>query len=89
MAGAKLSGGEKQKIALLRALNRGARVLIMDEPTASYDKESEAAFNEFVRDNQDYDFCIIVSHRREILRHVDRVITLQNGQIMDNHIYGM
>ena len=50
----KLSGGEKQKIALLRALNSDARILILDEATANYDKQSDAMFNDFIMNNHDF-----------------------------------
>lgn len=79
--GTKLSGGEKQKVALLRALHRKSEVLILDEATASYDRESEQAFRLFVRDNRDYNFYFIITHRKEILSHVDKIICLSHGKI--------
>ena len=79
--GTKLSGGEKQKAALLRALNRGADILILDEASANYDKESEDAFHLFIRENTDYGFYFIISHRKEILEDADRVICLSHGEI--------
>ncbi len=75
--GARLSGGEKQKIALLRALNSDARILILDEATANYDKQSDAMFNDFIMNNHDFDFYIIVSHRKEILSYADKVINIE------------
>ena len=75
--GARLSGGEKQKIALLRALNSNARILILDEATANYDKQSDAMFNDFIMNNHDFDFYIIVSHRKEILNYADKVINIE------------
>ena len=75
--GARLSGGEKQKIALLRALNSDARILILDEATANYDKQSDAMFNDFIMNNHDFDFYIIVSHRKEILSYADKVINVE------------
>lgn len=79
--GTKLSGGEKQKVALLRALNRNAEILVLDEASANYDKESEEAFHLFVRENTDYNFYFIITHRKEILAYVDKVIYLSHGKI--------
>lgn len=80
--GTKLSGGEKQKVALLRALNHRADILALDEPTASYDRESEEAFQLFFKENTDYDFYFIVTHRKEILSYTDKIIRLSHGKLM-------
>ena len=86
-SGMKLSGGERQKIALLRALNHKTSILILDEATSNYDTESENAFNEFIKHNTDYDFYFIITHRKEILNNVDKVLYLSNGHIEINNIY--
>lgn len=75
--GTKLSGGEKQKIALLRALNNKAKILILDEATANYDHESEMQFIQFVKANHDFDFYFIVTHRTDVLNCVDKIIKLK------------
>ena len=74
--GAKLSGGEQQKIALLRALYRKSSILVLDEPTSSYDKESEEEFNSFIRADRSFDYYFIITHRKDILPYVDKVLTL-------------
>ena len=79
--GTKLSGGEKQKIGLLRALHRKAEILILDEASSNYDKESEACFNLFIETNHDYGFYFIVTHRKELLAHMDKIIYLSDGKI--------
>jgi len=80
--GTKLSGGEKQKVALLRALNRKTSILVLDEASSNYDKESEDAFNLFIKENTDYDFYFIVTHRNDILKYVDKIIHISHGKIM-------
>ena len=85
--GTKLSGGEKQKIAMLRALYKKARILILDEATANYDKESDSLFNEFVRNNNDFDFYIIVSHRKDILQYADKVIKIDQGKMVNSESF--
>lgn len=79
--GTKLSGGERQKVALLRALNRRSQVLILDEATSNYDRESEERFNLFLRENRDYDFYFIVTHRKAVLSYVDKIVYLSSGKV--------
>jgi ABC-type bacteriocin/lantibiotic exporter with double-glycine peptidase domain len=82
--GTKLSGGERQKIALLRALHRKSAILVLDEPTSNYDKESDDEFNRYIQKNTDYDFYFIVTHRKDILSRVDKVLILENGKIYED-----
>ncbi len=82
--GTKLSGGERQKIALLRALHRKSEILVLDEPTSNYDKESDEEFNRYIQENTDYDFYFIVTHRKGILSCVDKVLVLENGKIYEH-----
>ena len=79
--GMKLSGGERQKLALLRALHRKTDILVLDEPTSNYDKESDGEFNRFIRENTDYGFYFIVTHRKGTLSGMDKVLMLENGNI--------
>lgn len=79
--GAKLSGGERQKVGLLRALHRKSEILVLDEATSNFDRESEECFNLFIKENRDYAFYFIVTHRKEILNYVDKVLYLSHGEI--------
>lgn len=74
-----LSGGEKQKIALARALAKNPKILILDEPTSSYDVESKMCFYDLL----DKLKCtsIIISHEQEILEKVDYIILLESGHL--------
>ena len=81
--GTKVSGGEKQKIALARALNRKTDILILDEATASYDRESILLFSEFLEKNQDYDYYFIVSHQTELIEKANIKIYLSHGEMAD------
>jgi ABC-type bacteriocin/lantibiotic exporter with double-glycine peptidase domain len=74
--GTKLSGGERQKIALLRALHRKSSILVLDEPTSNYDKDSDEEFVRYIKENTDYDFYFVVTHRSGILSHMDKVLEL-------------
>lgn len=74
--GDKLSGGEKQKIAFLRAFNRKTQILILDEATSNYDSRSETEFYHFLKENNDYGFYFIISHRTELLSFADKILHL-------------
>lgn len=79
--GAKLSGGERQKVALARALAKKAPILILDEATSNYDYESEQLFNRVVRETTEYPFIITVTHRPDILKIVDKILVLDKGHM--------
>ena len=74
-----LSGGEKQKIALARALIKKPKILILDEPTSNYDIESRKCFYNLLDEIK----CtsIIISHDEEILQNVDCIVELESGNL--------
>ena len=71
-----VSGGEKQKIALLRALNKSGLILVLDEPTSNYDQESEEEFIKLISELK-YDIIIIVTHSEKIVNIANKVIKLE------------
>jgi ABC-type multidrug transport system fused ATPase/permease subunit len=77
--GAAVSGGERQRIALARALLRRAPVLLLDEPTAHLDPEAEAAFLETLSGLRRGRTILIVTHRGGPTRVADRVLRLDGG----------
>lgn len=80
-AGNKLSGGEKQRIAIARAILKDAPIIILDEATAFTDPENEAeiqkAFNELAKDKT----LIVIAHRLSTIKHADQIVVLQDGSI--------
>lgn len=81
--GSKLSGGEKQKVALIRTLlKKNSPILVLDEATSNYDMESEQLFNRLVSDYDTYPFVFIITHRPEILEHMDKIVVLDQGHII-------
>jgi len=80
-AGAKISGGQKQRLALARAILRDPRILILDEFTSQTDLESEAlihkALREFMRDRTSF----VITHRLNTLEIADRIVIIENGRI--------
>jgi len=84
--GVDLSGGQWQRIALARALyaiDRGARVLVLDEPTAQLDVRGEAAFyDQFLKLTAGVT-SIVISHRFASVRRADRIAVLDGGAITE------
>ncbi|OPA73272.1 hypothetical protein BVG16_29785 [Paenibacillus selenitireducens] len=81
--GAKLSGGQKQKIALARTLARNnTKILLLDEATSSYDYYSEQIFNEELLLSSRYTMTIIITHRSELLKRLDKIIYLHGGKVV-------
>ena len=72
-----LSGGEKQKIALARALMKEPQLLILDEPTSNYDLESKQLFCDLISKLS----CtvLVVSHEPDILKAVDEIVIIEDG----------
>ena len=81
--GAHLSGGERQRIALARALFHAKSILVLDEATSSLDHECERMVQENVRRATEGRTAIIVAHRLSALRHVDRIVSLDRGRIVE------
>ncbi len=80
--GARLSGGERLRVALARALVADATVVVLDEPTSQLDPATEAALlcalDELGRDRT----VLTITHRRAPLAHVDRVVRLEDGRVL-------
>jgi ATP-binding cassette subfamily C protein LapB len=77
-----LSGGERQSVTLARALISDPNILMLDEPTNSMDSQTEKAFISKLKNIIHDKTVIIVTHKTSILELVDRVIVLDNGNII-------
>lgn len=85
--GAMLSGGQKQKIALVRALVHDKPIIIFDEVTSNTDSYSEYQINNLLHTRLKNKTVIIITHKREILSEVDRIIMLRDGIVVKNEWY--
>jgi ATP-binding cassette subfamily B protein len=83
--GVELSGGQWQKIALARAFMReGADVLVLDEPTAALDAESEHAVFERFRTLAEGRTTVLISHRFSTVRMADRILVIEGGHVIED-----
>lgn len=81
--GVKLSGGQRQRLSLARAFLTQPRILLLDEPTASVEPESEALIHDAIlrRTQEGGGTTILVTHRIDLLRHAPRILFLNRGEL--------
>jgi len=84
--GVKVSGGEKQRLSIARALLRRPRLLVFDEATSSLDSITEEEISETIRDvGQKADvITILIAHRLSTVMHADRIYVLERGKIVEH-----
>ena len=81
--GVTLSGGQKQRATLARGLIRHAPVLILDDCFSAVDTETEEHILSELKRLRDQETTILVSHRVSTARHADRIVVLEQGEIME------
>ena len=81
--GLKLSGGEKQRVAIARTILKNPPILIFDEATSSLDSHSEQAILEAFKDISQNSTSLVIAHRLSTIVDSDRIIFIHNGEIAE------
>lgn len=82
--GVELSGGEWQRIAILRGFNKTSEFITLDEPTSAIDPINEKEIYDFFDDNSDGKTEIIITHRLGAIKYVNRILVMENGKIIED-----
>ena len=81
--GVKLSGGQKQRLSIARIFLNNPPILILDEATSALDLESEAIIQEALDVLSKDRTTLIVAHRLSTITHADKIVVMENGQIVE------
>ncbi len=79
--GASLSGGEKQRISIARAIMKDAPIIVLDEATANVDPENETELTEAIGELTREKTIIMIAHRLKTVRNADQIFVIDNGRV--------
>ncbi len=82
--GSTLSGGEKQRISIARAILKNAPIVLLDEATASLDPENEVLIQEAINALVAEKTVIVIAHRLQSICNADQIIVLENGEVKES-----
>jgi ATP-binding cassette subfamily B protein len=82
--GGSLSGGERQRISIARAILKNAPIVILDEPTAMLDTESEVAVQKAIDKLVEDKTVVVIAHRLSTIAGADKIMVMDNGKIIES-----
>lgn len=82
-----LSGGQKQRIALARAFLKQAPILVLDEPTAHLDSQTEQLIQRAINDYAKTHLVLVIAHRLNTVKNANNIIVMQNGEVAQQGTY--
>ena len=83
-AGVHLSGGEKQRIVIARAILKNAPIVILDEATSALDPENEGLVQEALDHLLVGKTALIIAHRLSVVEHADPILMIEHGRLLDS-----
>ncbi len=86
--GVKLSGGQRQRVTLARVILKDAPILLLDEATSALDSEVEAAIQETLYGMMQGKTVIAIAHRLSTIAHMDRIVVMDQGRIVEEGTHG-
>jgi ATP-binding cassette subfamily B protein len=82
--GVRVSGGERQRLALARLFLRVPPVVVLDEATSHLDTETERAVQQALRSKLQATCCLVIAHRLSTVRHADEILVMEEGCIVEH-----